>query len=325
MSSTFERSPACPNCGSTRAGPYCSQCGQNDRSYQRSLPPLVWDLLREAFELDSRLVRTIRFLLLKPGQLAVEFSRNRRASYVSPIRLYLFVSLFFFFLLSLSADLQPGWRDAAVIRDAQAQALEGGNAEQLQQVLGETRRAKIDEILARPENSPTRVALMELARSVDERGEPLDRPRLYLLAQTVDVIHDPIGAFNQLVDNLPIVVFLMLPVFALVLSLFYLKRRYYVENLVFATHLHSFGFLVFAVELLLPTETAVVPLNEAMSVLGNMLIAGLAVYHYLALRRYYEEGRLKTVFKFLGQMTVYFSLVLPVAFVLVALVTLATV
>ena len=75
----------CANCGAERPGSYCSRCGQNDRDYHRALPPLVSELLREAFELDSRLVRTLKLLMFKPGALALEFSNNRRASYVSPI------------------------------------------------------------------------------------------------------------------------------------------------------------------------------------------------------------------------------------------------
>lgn len=68
---------------------------------------MLWDLMRETFDLDSRVLRSIRLLLFKPGELACEFSRNRRASYVSPIRLYLFVSLCFFFLLSITTDIDP--------------------------------------------------------------------------------------------------------------------------------------------------------------------------------------------------------------------------
>jgi len=95
----------CANCGAERSGAYCSRCGQNDRDYHRALPPLVSELLREAFELDSRLVQTLKLLMFKPGALALEFSRNRRASYVSPIRLYLFVSILFFFLLALTTEI----------------------------------------------------------------------------------------------------------------------------------------------------------------------------------------------------------------------------
>ncbi|MCB1686683.1 MAG: DUF3667 domain-containing protein, partial [Pseudomonadales bacterium] len=96
----------CANCGARRTGRFCSSCGQNDRDYQRSLPPMLGEMLRETFEVDARLVQTLKRLLFQPGALTEEFSSNRRASYVSPIRLYLFVSLAFFFLLAVNVDIE---------------------------------------------------------------------------------------------------------------------------------------------------------------------------------------------------------------------------
>ncbi|MCY3883795.1 MAG: DUF3667 domain-containing protein [Gammaproteobacteria bacterium] len=54
----------------------------------------------EIFEADSRLLRTLRALFLRPGLLAQAFARGRRAHYVSPFRLYLFASLLYFLVVS---------------------------------------------------------------------------------------------------------------------------------------------------------------------------------------------------------------------------------
>ena len=96
----------CPNCGSGRPDRFCSHCGQNDRDYMRGLWSVVYEFFREMFELDSRLFRTLKSLLFRPGHLSSEFSRNRRAAYMSPVRLYLFTSFLFFLVLSISAG---GW------------------------------------------------------------------------------------------------------------------------------------------------------------------------------------------------------------------------
>ena len=102
---------ACPNCGYDRDNRFCPQCGQNDRNYIRSLWRLIADLIKETFEVDGRLPRTLRPMFLRPGELAAEFSRNRRASYISPIRSYLFASILFFFSLAVIAG--PGSRAEA--------------------------------------------------------------------------------------------------------------------------------------------------------------------------------------------------------------------
>ena len=54
-------------------------------------------------------MRTLRYMFVRPGFLALEFSRNHRADYITPIRLYLFSSILCFFVLSTQTDLKPGF------------------------------------------------------------------------------------------------------------------------------------------------------------------------------------------------------------------------
>ena len=103
----------CPNCGNVRPSPFCPECGQNDRNYARGLGTVVWEFGREAFEMDSRFLQTLKLLLFKPGSLTNEFSRNRRARYMSPIRLYLFTS--FLFVLVLSFAMPDSWSEGAAM------------------------------------------------------------------------------------------------------------------------------------------------------------------------------------------------------------------
>jgi len=315
----------CANCGTERSGSFCGHCGQNDRNYQRALPPLLGDLLRETFEIDSRLLRTLGSLLSRPGELAVEFSHNRRASYVSPIRLYLFVSIVFFFLLSLSTDFDP------IVVEPQTQTEEveeivATDTAPFLRALGEEQRQKAEEILARPEMSIARMVILQLAKGVQEDTDGLETLDVYLIGQLVDAVYEPGSAVDQLMDNLPIAIFIMLPVYALLLKLFYFgKHRYYVENLVFATHLHTFAFLIFTVELLLPANVAVAWLEWAIELTSTALLLWLAVYHFLALRRYFEDGALITLFKFFVLLTFYFLLLMPAAFTVVLLFTVITV
>src|SRR5262245_51891783 len=65
------------------------------------------EFLAEATEVfthaDSRLWRTIRPLLLRPGFLTREFLRGRRARYLPPFRLYIVASVLFFLFASLGS------------------------------------------------------------------------------------------------------------------------------------------------------------------------------------------------------------------------------
>ena len=89
------------------SGSYCSACGQRVENHLQSL----WDFLAEAAEVfthaDSRLWRTLAALLLRPGYLTQQFLAGRRASYLSPFRLYLVVSIVFFLVVSVTGA-HPG-------------------------------------------------------------------------------------------------------------------------------------------------------------------------------------------------------------------------
>jgi hypothetical protein len=316
----------CANCGSEQVATFCAQCGQNDRDYQRGLPPLLWDLVRETFEVDSRLLRTLKLLLFKPGELSLEFSRNRRASYVSPFRLYLFINLLFFLLVAFSTDIETSYQNV-VVTDAELTSDSTADVNLLFQIVDEDRRAKLDAILDRPDPSIGKKLLLSVAEdfvtesAIAEQVAAGHTPQLdpfarYMFGKLIDAIDDPREVVRGLVDNLPLLLFVMLPIYAAVLSLFYLKRRrYYIENLVFATHLHSFAFVIYALMLILPDKTW----------LDMLLMATMAVYHFTALKRYFDESIRRTCVKYMAQVIVYFLLLLPPASGLIAVFTLATV
>lgn len=138
---------ACPNCGSYRPDRFCSHCGQNDRDYMRGLWSVVYEFFREMFELDSRLFRTLKSLLFRPGHLSSEFSRNRRAAYMSPVRLYLFTSFLFFLVLSISAG---GWLRNLDMSDADVQMGAGDDpaAADSARAAADSARAVADSVLA---------------------------------------------------------------------------------------------------------------------------------------------------------------------------------
>lgn len=66
------------------------------------LRTLVADALGDLFALDSRVLRTLRPLFLRPGFLTAEWCRGRRVPYVPPLRLYIFVAAIFFFVLAVT-------------------------------------------------------------------------------------------------------------------------------------------------------------------------------------------------------------------------------
>lgn len=305
----------CPNCGNERTLSFCAYCGQNNRDYLRSLPSLISEILRETFELDSRTFRTLKLLVLRPGELSAEFSRNRRASYSSPIRLYLFFSLLFFFVLSVTTETEPPGEEDRVMRISTDQT-ESVDFTALKEALSPHGRERVDEILSRETYPGTTVVAYLLARWANDRQGALTDVERFYLSQGVDWLHTPQLAAERLENNLPITMFFMLPVFALLLALFYRKkRRFYVEHFVFSIHVHVAVFAVFTVMALV---------SEAMiaGILDLILLFLLAVYNVAALMRYYGDAAVVTTAKW-AFLTMSYAVMLIPGFLLTVFVTLS--
>ena len=90
----------CKNCNTAMLGPFCHNCGQRDLNLRRSLAALVVDPLRETFDVDGRLARTLATLIFTPGVLTQSYLDGRRQYFTPPVRLYLVVSLLFFLLVA---------------------------------------------------------------------------------------------------------------------------------------------------------------------------------------------------------------------------------
>src|SRR5438477_4304313 len=93
--------PRCRNCGATLSGHFCSHCGQKSDVHVPSTKELVHEALEGLTHSDSRLWTTLKCLWLRPGKLTCEFIAGRRAAYLPPFRLYLILSVLFFFLASI--------------------------------------------------------------------------------------------------------------------------------------------------------------------------------------------------------------------------------
>ncbi|MFC0204362.1 DUF3667 domain-containing protein [Novosphingobium soli] len=80
---------SCLNCGTALVGSHCHACGQAAHVH-RTLGAFFHDLLHGVFHFEGKVWRTLPLLAWRPGQLTREYVDGRRASYVSPIALFLF-------------------------------------------------------------------------------------------------------------------------------------------------------------------------------------------------------------------------------------------
>src|SRR6266568_723097 len=90
----------CENCGAQLTGRYCAQCGQAAIDYRRSFRHVIVDVLDSFLNWDSKFFATLGLLITRPWRLTNEFLAGRRVRYVHPLRLYLLVSILFFFVIN---------------------------------------------------------------------------------------------------------------------------------------------------------------------------------------------------------------------------------
>src|SRR5436190_10873829 len=88
----------CENCGAPLTGEFCSKCGQHAIDYRRSLFRVVIDAADSFLNWDTKFLKSIGLLLIRPWKLTNDFNAGRRARYVHPLRLYLLASIAFFLL-----------------------------------------------------------------------------------------------------------------------------------------------------------------------------------------------------------------------------------
>lgn len=114
--------PPCANCETPLQGAYCHACGQSAHVH-RSLLHLAEELLHGTLHFETKAWRTLPALLFRPGRLTREYIDGRRARYVSPLALFLFMVFLMFFTLSI--DGSDSVQAPAAVREATA---DGGAA-----------------------------------------------------------------------------------------------------------------------------------------------------------------------------------------------------
>lgn len=277
----------CPNCGNTTPGNFCPECGQRRADVRVSVRRMLRDALDDQFTLSSALPRTLAALLFRPGHLTREYMSGRIVRYIAPFRLYLFSSLVFFVVLSLVANVR-GWEreiQAEIEREPQAAGVDGGP-----DTLVVARPGSANVAITFTDTTDLRPWLRPIGRRIKRQEERLNR------MDKGDLLHAFVAGLQE---TLPRVVFLLLPVFALILKGLYARRsRFYVEHFVFALHVHAFVFVLFTL-MLLVDET---PISHTV----NLLVLWLFGYLFFAMKRVYGQGWLKTGAKYLALGGSYF-------------------
>lgn len=318
--------PDCRNCGARLRGQYCGTCGQRSRGRLISLWELISDAFGDLFELDSRLWRTLIPLTIRPGQLTQDYLQGRRARYMPPFRMYLVLSFLFFIV----AFFDPSEKFSLLFEPEQGAAADEIAADALtikQEILDEL--STEDAAVANKFLEGLDLDDDKLKVSFDGEGESespcqfdgteldempgwvvrrLTPERLKRICERTQ-IDDGRALVDNMLDNIPAALIILLPLMAFVLKLLYpLSQRYYVEHLLFFVHYHAFFFLMLSVEILFAQLATMLRIPETAMVLT--LVAAsfyIPVYLFISMRRVYGQRRFVTAIKYVGLVMAYFA------------------
>ncbi len=93
---------SCTNCGHEVVDVYCASCGEKQpHHHDLTVGHFAHELFHELAHLDSKVFRTLRDLVVKPGELTAAYFEGRKQRYIAPLRLFL--TLFAIQFLAYSA------------------------------------------------------------------------------------------------------------------------------------------------------------------------------------------------------------------------------
>lgn len=301
-----EERALCPNCSSPLkiTDRYCPECGQKRLDHEDlSFSHLFRESFLDYFHFDSKLFLSLKPLVFRPGYLTREFMEGRRNRYIQPFKLFLMLSIIFFLVQSVTHhdDHEKTETDSTATADT------AHNKPRLT-IAGE------EYPMEGQDSAKMRIEQIGLDAYVQEQYPDQSGISKYLLKKVIKINMLTGQSFGTiLMHNASKMVFVLIPVFALLLKLFYMRRkRFYFEHLIFSLHYHGFFFLLLTFALLLAR------LYEYFFAAG-ILLGG--VYLFFALKNFYRQSYGKTVAKLILITIAYIIIALPVFFILLGVVS----
>lgn len=311
---------ACANCGQSLENKdlFCSNCGQRYHASEESFGDVLKDFFSNYLALDSRFGNTLLPFLFKPGYLTNRYREGKRVSYANPIRLYLILSLGFFLIFGYWAQRvgensgdedQPDQISTIELTDQgegitvkEDSSTNKGVTATIDTSFFNSDKVKWD--MLSEYGRDLRVSNQALLDSMN--ASYLDPIPRHFLGQFIRIYRSRLSDYLSFIfKNLPFMMLILVPIFALMLKLLYIRRsQFYITHLIHALHLHSFAYFLYGISIL-----SIMTFSASFGKGGLILFISLLIvtlYSYLSFLRVYQQGKSKTIVKFIITGSLYF-------------------
>ena len=335
---TLRKTKKCLNCGQILSDIYdfCPLCGQENTDNNVSFKQLAGDFFSNYFSLDSKFLKSIKPFFINPGYLTNSFNNGKRKSYANPVRLYIIISFLYFFILSLLAsDFSEGVKKTEQNQGAldslqidlssEIDSVTIGKIAQKDSLTAElvnkyatgnsAWNVSIDDSDSWPFsekewetflNIKDNRLLTDLQIFDSLKVEHKHAFTKHTIKQVIRVYKsDKEYLFAYVLKNSSLMMFIMLPIFAVILKSLYIRRKIlYINHLVHSLHIHSFSFLIYGLAIALSIW---VTDNDW---IGLIALVSVTIYSYISFITVYNQNHKKTLIKFVVTGFIYSFLML---------------
>jgi len=319
------------NCNASLHGLYCHVCGQENVEPKQSAWHLVSHFFYDITHFDGKFFTTVKDLLVKPGFLSREFISGKRISYLHPIRMYVFTSAIFFIIFFSLYDVKHLTESNNFV--VNGKGIDGAKKQALANAKSKEDSIEIERAFSGFKNSPsqgsTESSVKSRNRSVVNFGKSNEQ---YTSVREYDSVQHALpdslrdGWFRKIFQrkavalnekykentkeffadwgeaffhNFPKLLFISLPLFALLLKLLYVRRKqfYYADHGIFAIHLYIYSFIALLFIFLIKYVKDVSSWSWVTWISVAISLYSL-YYFYKAMRFFYQQGGFKTFAKY---------------------------
>ena len=343
MKKHYRKENDCLNCGTILEGHYCHNCGQENLQIRESFGHMMNHAISDYFHFDHQFFHTLKPLLFKPGYLTNEYMAGRRAQYLHPVKMYIFISVVYFLLLFQSSHETVTTTNANGKKPAETQKTTAA-IDSASKAIDKNRNLSVQQKTALKKQLTKAQTVTDLgvvmitddedyAKKPNSWFHPLTKDTSYAqyLANQEKMPEKDRDGFlsriwnkkvytyikkygsnardvfmDELKHNTPKMMFLILPLLAVILRItFWNSKKYYVEHLIYAFHLHCFLFLFLGILMILQMA---IPESGFIIIQWMNAIATFYIlwYIYRSLRVVYHRSRFRTITKMIGMSFMYF-------------------
>jgi hypothetical protein len=306
----------CLNCGTEVAGRFCQQCGQENVEIKESFFQLLRHFVEDLTHFDGKLWKTVKLLLFKPGSLTKLYIEGKRASYIHPIRMYIFVSaVFFLFMFTVE---RPVKSDSAASKTNASKDFASGFQEGIDLDIEEdtVKYKTIAEYNAAQQKLPSSKKDNWLDAVIKKKGIELNEK---YSGDNLKIGKALIEKFENYFSRM---LYISLPIFAFFLWALYRrnKNHFFVDHIIFSIHIYCAFYII----LFIAQMAAIIHdffSDQSSGIIAFLVPISLFFYLYKSLKNHFNQSRKKTLLKFfiLNLLTMFLMGVLMVVFIMFSL------